>query len=430
MANGGSGIEADEEGKILRALPASQLFSAMPPLEAVKLHVSIMMSVGLSNKGKPLKLRHNDISRAHFQGTAQRLIYIRLPTEDRQKYGEDKVGRLIKSMYGTQDASHIWELDDVKMISGELGGFRRGKHSATLSHNPNEDVRMAVHGDDFGCLSDDDGLKHIDSLLKYTAKCMGTLGIEDSDVRSFLLLNRVFRVGTDQTGQYLDVGPDLRHAPLIISESGCNTNTKAVSTPREKTTLKRAARYLVGKPKAALRFRRQKHVDKITVFVDSDFAGDPVSRKSTTGLVAQIGLTLIGNHTVKPGSTLQSLTALSVGEAEFYEEVKGGQVGASLRSIHKDLGTPMKIEVQSSSSTANSLTDRLGAGRRMKHMDTRYFWVQERVQDGDLSIKKVPTAKNYADVGTMLVSASVLQQQCQFAGLDPTHHYKMKVTSL
>ena len=58
--------------------------------------------------------------------------------------------------------------------------------------------------------------------------------------------------------------------------------------------LKRAARYLVGKPKAARRFRRHKHVDKITVFVDSDFAGDPVSRKSTTGLVAQIG-----NHTVK-----------------------------------------------------------------------------------------------------------------------------------
>ena len=32
----------------------------------------------------------------------------------------------------------------------------------------------------------------------------------------------------------MDVEPDLRHAPLIINESGCNTNTKAVSTPREK----------------------------------------------------------------------------------------------------------------------------------------------------------------------------------------------------
>ena len=51
---------------------------------------------------------------------------------------------------------------------------------------------------------------------------------------------------------------------------------KRVSEPREFdfVRLKRAARYLVGKPKAALRYRRQKHVDQITVSVDSDFAGD------------------------------------------------------------------------------------------------------------------------------------------------------------
>ena len=136
-----------------------------------------------------------------------------------------------------------------------------------------------------------------------------------------------------------------------------------MSEPREFDfiPLKRAARYLVGKPKAALRFRRQKHVDEITVFVDSDFAGDPVSRKSTTELVAQIG-----NHTVKSGSTLQSLTALSVGEAEFNAVVKGGQVGLSLRSMYQYLGIPMKIEIQSDSSTVHSLTDRLGAGQRKK----------------------------------------------------------------
>ena len=90
--------------------------------------------------------------------------------------------------------------------------------------------------------------------------------------------------------------------------------------------LSRAARYLVGKPKAALRYRRQKHVDKITVFVDT-FAGDPVPRKSTTGMVAQIG-----SHIAKSGSILQSLTAVSVGEAEYYAAVKGGQVGHVPRS--------------------------------------------------------------------------------------------------
>ena len=77
----------------------------------------------------------------------------------------------------------------------------------------------------------------------------------------------------------------------------------------------------------------------------------------------------------------------------------------------------MNVEIQSDSSTLNSLTDRLGVGQQTKHIDTRYFWIQERVQDGDISIKKVLAAKNCADVGMMPVSASVLQQHCKFAGL-------------
>ena len=41
-----------------------------------KVLVSTMMSVSLSTKGHSLKLRHCDISRAYFQGTMERFIYI------------------------------------------------------------------------------------------------------------------------------------------------------------------------------------------------------------------------------------------------------------------------------------------------------------------------------------------------------------------
>ena len=57
---------------------SSVLCNASRSCEGACLNV---MSVSLSNKGKPLKLRHYDISRAHFQGTAQRLIYIKLPAD-------------------------------------------------------------------------------------------------------------------------------------------------------------------------------------------------------------------------------------------------------------------------------------------------------------------------------------------------------------
>ena len=42
-----------------------------------------------------------------------------------------------------------------------------------------------------------------------------------------------------------------------------------------------------------------------------------------------------------------------------------------------------------------------------------HLWVQERVQDGDLPIKRVPTAKNWADVAKKPVSSSVLQTTLQ-----------------
>ena len=73
------------QGKIQISLFASQLFSAMPPLEAVKVLVSIMMSVCWSSTWKPLNLRHYGASRAHFQGTAQRHILHQTPRRGSSK---------------------------------------------------------------------------------------------------------------------------------------------------------------------------------------------------------------------------------------------------------------------------------------------------------------------------------------------------------
>ena len=50
-----------KQGKMQRAVPASQLFSAVPPVEAVKVLVSIMVSVTLSNTEETIEvdtLRH------------------------------------------------------------------------------------------------------------------------------------------------------------------------------------------------------------------------------------------------------------------------------------------------------------------------------------------------------------------------------------
>eukprot|EP00971_Amphidinium_carterae_P104531 2070039-Amphidinium_carterae.2 len=73
---------AKKPGEELRA---SELFSSMPPLEAIKMLCSLRVTLELSPKKKPLKLALWDISRAHLYGDAQRDLYVELPPEDAQR---------------------------------------------------------------------------------------------------------------------------------------------------------------------------------------------------------------------------------------------------------------------------------------------------------------------------------------------------------
>ena len=86
------------------ALPGHMLFSNMPPLEAAKILCSDLATRKTSKKGRTLVLALYDISRAHFYGRAQRKVYVTLPPGDEQ---EGYCAILLKTMYGTQDASHV-----------------------------------------------------------------------------------------------------------------------------------------------------------------------------------------------------------------------------------------------------------------------------------------------------------------------------------
>eukprot|EP00973_Karenia_brevis_P012543 1702831-Karenia_brevis.AAC.1 len=96
----------------------------MPPLEAVKLLCSLLVSKNMSKAGKKLKLQLYDVSRAHFYGEAQRDVYVELPPEMAK---EGQCAKLPESMYGTQDAAHIWQNSYTKVLQD--GGFIVGKGS-------------------------------------------------------------------------------------------------------------------------------------------------------------------------------------------------------------------------------------------------------------------------------------------------------------
>ena len=81
-----------KQGQIQRASLASQLFSAMPPLEAVKALVSIMISVGWSSKGETIEVETLRYQQSSFPRNSPETHIHPSSSRRSSEIGEDKVG--------------------------------------------------------------------------------------------------------------------------------------------------------------------------------------------------------------------------------------------------------------------------------------------------------------------------------------------------
>ena len=86
----------------------------MPPIAALKMLVALAVTATVPGRNKEWipssekkMLSFVDIKRAHFCSAATREIYVEFPEESGQP--QDKVARLLKSMYGCRDAAANWE---------------------------------------------------------------------------------------------------------------------------------------------------------------------------------------------------------------------------------------------------------------------------------------------------------------------------------
>ena len=82
------------------------VFAATPPLFATKMVISNAASRNEKGNGERT-LMVLDVKRAFLYGDIEDSIYIHLPPED-PYYGQGYVGKLVKAMYGTRGAPHVW----------------------------------------------------------------------------------------------------------------------------------------------------------------------------------------------------------------------------------------------------------------------------------------------------------------------------------
>ena len=157
-----------------------------------------------------------------------------------------------------------------------------------------------------------------------------------------------------------------------------------------------------------------KAVLDMDIHVDADWAGCPSTRKSTTGFVIYI----LGTP-VSFGSRTQATIALSSAESELYAICTGTSEGLHLKMFLQESGLASKVSIRihTDSTAGKSIATRQGTSKKAKHIDIRFLYTQQLTKDGIISIHKISTTRNTADILTKYISRETLQRLLYAAGL-------------
>jgi hypothetical protein len=156
------------------------------------------------------------------------------------------------------------------------------------------------------------------------------------------------------------------------------------------------------------------HMYFIEVYVDASWASCVHTRKSVSS-----GVIRLGGSTVFTWSRSQTCVAQSSGESEFYAIVEGINEGIGLRRILEEIGMLLPVRVLTDSTAGKAVCHRLGAGQKLRHVEVKWFHVQDLVQKKEVTVYKVDGVSNCADLGTKPVTQAVLKKLLPMAGLAP-----------
>ena len=156
---------------------------------------------------------------------------------------------------------------------------------------------------------------------------------------------------------------------------------------------------------------------EIEVFADADWAGCHKSRRSTSGFAV-----MVQGNLIHSASRTQGSVAMSSAESELYALCSAVQEALFLRNLMVESGlgsSKMVINLYTDSSSAKSLVSRVGPGKKSKHIELRYLFIQELVADGQVKVKKNGTHDNVSDLMTKYLSGDITRKHSYALGCHP-----------
>ena len=186
--------------------------------------------------------------------------------------------------------------------------------------------------------------------------------------------------------------PDIAYAVGVVSRF------MERPTVLHQNAVKRILRYVQGTLDYGLVYHKGRGNYLLSGFSDSDLAGNVDDRKSTGGMAFYLDESLITWVSQK-----QRCVALSSCEAEFMAATAAACQGIWLQGLLRQISDvkvgPVVIYIDNRS--AIDLARNPVFHGRSKHIDVRYHFIRECVEQGKIILKHVSTEQQKADVLTI-----------------------------
>ena len=189
--------------------------------------------------------------------------------------------------------------------------------------------------------------------------------------------------------------PDIANATRELS--------KVLDSPGETAwkELRRVIRYVVSTKNLALKIEPRQDESflnwKMLAYSDSDWANDRETRKSVSGYILYLcGVPISWRSKAQKAPTLSSTEAEYVALSEAAKDIK------FVYQVLCDMGVKVElpIVVNVDNLGAIFMSGNIAISDRTKHVDIRYNFVREYVEDGLIKIVFVRTKENIADLFT------------------------------
>eukprot|EP00253_Pinus_taeda_P030394 PITA_30394 len=353
-----------------------------------------------------------DVKSAFLSGVLKEEVYVEQPLGYEKKGEEHKVCKLKKTLYGLNQAPRAWYNRIYSYLLDNEFDKCEGEPTIYIKEKDGKIVIVVLYVDDVIFTGNDDQLiKNFKSVMKeeFEMTDMGFLryflGIEVDQNEKGIFISQARYVNQVLSRFNMEeckaaITPTVMGLKLSREDSSKDFDPSLYKSIVGSLIYLTATRpdimYVVSFISIFMERPKEAHWQAEKIIL-SDWAGSVDDRKSTSDYVFHMG-----SGAISWASKKQSIVALSTAEAEYVAATAAACQAVWMRRMLRSLGQEQAkaTVIFCDNSSAIALSKNSVFHKRTKHIDTRFHYIGELVNNGEIVLEHCRTQEQVVDIST------------------------------